>query len=306
MDLFYMVEARTRYYMLQRESERREWQRKRDKASNYQKGIMDGEKRYRPYLHSVNRLKEAGERYNLLKRIKNKSEYERGYFEALKLYLGGHSEEYQLRGLAKHEGNKIIMEPLPPVDFENIKRPEGAPKEPAQELVSSNKGRRKKKVNIEWTEEDDKLIYSAVKKYTRDFTSIPGGYNREDVLQEAAQAWAKRLMTKGGHDPAKGKKSTLLYRVVQNTIQDLIKAANTDKRKIIQHEAKFEDIYSEWGRVKTNPAGFENMSEQYNGGESKKNLGKGDFEPTKRGIKDSIKWRREAESDHVEAQESGE
>jgi hypothetical protein len=279
-------------------------ERERAKKSDYEKGLMDGGDRY--HFHNVARLREAGERYNLLKNKKNKSEYERGYFEALKLYLSEHSEEYHLRGLLKHEGQKVIMEPLPPVDFENIKQPQGAPQEPAQELVSANRGRRKKKVNIDWTEEEDKLIYSAVKKYTRDFTSLPAGYSREDVLQEAAQTWAKRLIEKGGHDPAKGKKSTLLYKVVENKIQDLIKAANTDKRKIAQH-CNTELKEEAWFQMMTDlNAGDRNITEQYEGGESKKNIGKGDFEPTKRGVKDGIRWRREQEKsgDDFTGQES--
>ena len=45
------------------------------------------------------------------------------------------------------------------------------------------------------------------------------------------------------------------------------------------------------------PDNREKVSEQYKGGESKKNIGKGDIEPTKRNEKDSIRWKREQEAD---------
>jgi len=220
----------------------------------------------------------------------NKSAYENGFLEGVKLFLNTHREEYYLREYAK-------ISPSVFCNVVNLLTGELPP----QEIVSTNQTRPRKKNNIEWTEEDDKLIYSAVKKYTSNFTSLPAGHTREDVLQEAAQAWAKRLTNKGGHDPAKGKKSTLLYRVVQNTIQDLIKAANTDKRKVNQHLAEFNDVYSIDGYGKAiGPSNKENAGKQYEGGESNKNLGKGDFEPTRRGTKDAIRWNREKEAELTE------
>jgi len=242
---------------------------------------------YKKPLGLDDSLKRAQDLYFEYLEKENKTAYEKGYFEGVKLFLNAHREEYYLREYAK----------ISPSAFSNVVILPKA--EQPQEMVSTNQTRpRKKKAKIEWTEEDDKLIYSAVKKYTRDFTSLPGGYSREDVLQEAAQAWAKRLATKGGHDPAKGKKSTLLYRVVQNTIQDLIKAANTDKRKVNQNLVGFNDEYALDGHGNAiGPDNKENAGEQYEGGESKKNIGKGDFEPTKRGVKDAIKWKREQEAD---------
>lgn len=292
---------------------RKQYEHERAKKSDYEKGLMDGEEHYSGFggwyggfnQDVTGMLKEAGERYNLLKNKKSKTEYERGYFEALRYFISAHAEEYHVRGVFKREGLKVekgangkfkitlggTMEPLPAVGFRNIKRPPGAPEEPAQELVSSNKRR---KVSIDWTEDDEKLIYSAVKKYTRDFTSLPAGYTREDVLQEAAQAWARRLINKGGHDTAKGKKSTLLYKVVQNTIQDLIKAANTDKRKVIQHTGEFNDVYAVgWDGDIIGPDNKEHISDNYEGGE-------GSFKPTRRGEKDIIKWKRESQSKAIQ------
>ncbi len=274
--------------------------------SDYDRGTVEAVEyfdRYKRNQDIVTALSEAGQQLNIYQNKSNRSEYENGFLKGIKNFLEGQREESYVRGTFKRESMKIDVfgsyrmatDDFQVVDNEAAGLPPSVGQLPDQEMISANKGN--KKVTIEWTEEDDKLIYSAVKKYTRDFTSLPGGHTREDVLQEAAQAWAKRLKDKGGHDPAKGKKSTLLYRVVQNNIQDLIKAANTDKRKVTQHTAEFEDIYSEWGRVKTNPASFDNTAEAYQGGESKKNIGKGDFEPTKRNVKDSIRYRREQETD---------
>ena len=231
------------------------------KGSEFTKGIADGEKacgelieqRYDPYtifqnppFYELLRAEQLWRSPNLKAALKmaqtlyfeylekgNKTTYEKGFLEGIKLFINQYREDFYLQGFSA----------ILPLELDNKLQLQA--EEPLQELISKNETRpfKRKKAKIDWTEEDDKLIYSAVKKYTSGFASLPAGHTREDVLQESAQAWAKILMTKGGHDPAKGKKSTLLYRVVQNTIQDLIKAANTDKRKVNQNLAEFNDVY---------------------------------------------------------------
>ncbi len=81
---------------------------------------------------------------------------------------------------------------------------------------------------MNWTAEDEKLIYAAVKKATRGFKFIPRGYEIEDLLQEGALAWWQAM---DKHNPDHGAKSTFLFTVVRRQIIDLIRGGDTDKRK---------------------------------------------------------------------------
>jgi len=56
---------------------------------------------------------------------------------------------------------------------------------------------------------------------------MPRGYDRDDVLQEGALAW---LEYRDRLNKLKGKKTTLLYKVVNGRICDLIRTNNTGKR----------------------------------------------------------------------------
>jgi DNA-directed RNA polymerase specialized sigma24 family protein len=93
---------------------------------------------------------------------------------------------------------------------------------------------------MEFTEEDYKLVHAAMKDATKGFTSIPRGYDREDLIQEGALVvW--QAFEKGRYNKDKGAKSTFIYKVIKDRYFDLIKSANRDKRKIEQHTLSYDD-----------------------------------------------------------------
>lgn len=93
---------------------------------------------------------------------------------------------------------------------------------------------------MDWTDEHNKLVYSAMKKATSGFSSLPRGYEKEDMIQEGAVAvW--QALEKGGHDPKKGALSTFMFKVVKDKYRDLIRAANRDKRKAEQETIPYDD-----------------------------------------------------------------
>ncbi len=95
---------------------------------------------------------------------------------------------------------------------------------------------------MDWSDDDEKLVNGAVKVATKNFKSKPRGYDREDLLQEGRLAWWQAMET---HDPAKGAKSTLIFTVVRRKIYDLIRAGNTDKRRIHQHTVPFSEEFED-------------------------------------------------------------
>jgi hypothetical protein len=145
---------------------------------------------------------------------------------------------------------------------------------------------------LEWSLEDEKLVKAAIKKYTKNFKSIPRGYDREAMLQEGRLKWAA---VKDKHAENKGKKSTYCFNVIQNQIRDLIRAGNTDKRKIEQYTLEYIEGVTE-GEFLNKPPGDHQarLSKQYDGERG------GNYSPSARGLKDSERWQREQEPDPVD------
>ena len=143
----------------------------------------------------------------------------------------------------------------------------------------------------DWSLDDEKLIKAAVKKFTSNYKSLPRGYDREDMLQEARQKWAA---VKDKHDSSKTKKSTYCYRVVQNQIRDLVRAGNYDKRRIEQNTLEYnEEVTNKaiarmagWTK-KPDPRG--RIDIDYNGDENAK------VNPARRGMDQMERWGYEQE-----------
>jgi DNA-directed RNA polymerase specialized sigma24 family protein len=89
---------------------------------------------------------------------------------------------------------------------------------------------------IDWTIEETKLIWWSVRKATQNYSFLPLRYERQDLFQEAAEAW---LSARDGWREEKGQKSTFLYGVVEKRIRDLIDAGDTEKRKSDLHAIKY-------------------------------------------------------------------
>jgi len=75
----------------------------------------------------------------------------------------------------------------------------------------------------------------SVRKATQNYSFLPLRYERQDLFQEAAEAW---LSARDGWREEKGQKSTFLYGVVEKRIRDLIDAGDTEKRKSDLHARK--------------------------------------------------------------------
>ena len=143
----------------------------------------------------------------------------------------------------------------------------------------------------EWSLEDEKLIKKAVKKFTSNYTSMPRGYDREDMIQEARRKWAA---VKDRHESEKSARSSYCFRVVQNQIRDLVRAGNYDKRKIEQKTLHYDEAatnkaiaQAEGYKKKADPRG--RLDVKYNGDP---NLA---YNPARRGMKDSDRWKYESE-----------
>jgi hypothetical protein len=145
---------------------------------------------------------------------------------------------------------------------------------------------------LEWNIDDEKMVSAAIKKFTKNFKSLPRGYDREAMLQEGRLKWAA---VKDKHAENKGKKSTYCFKVIRNQITDLIRAGNTDKRKIEQYTLEYIKGITE-GEFLNKPPGDHQarLSKQYDGERG------GNYSPTARGVKDSERWRGEQEPDPVD------
>jgi len=85
---------------------------------------------------------------------------------------------------------------------------------------------------MNWSREETRLVWWAIKKATRGFTFLPMRYEREDLFQEGALAW---LRAREDWNSGRGQKSTFLYNVIEKHIRKLVDAGDTGKRKAELH-----------------------------------------------------------------------
>lgn len=99
---------------------------------------------------------------------------------------------------------------------------------------------------MDWTMEEQKLIYSAVRRATSGFTFMPRGYERDDLLQEGAIAW---FMARDGWSEERGKLSTFLYNVVSRHIRGIIRKGDAEKRASDKYAIKYLDGITPYAEV---------------------------------------------------------
>ena len=91
---------------------------------------------------------------------------------------------------------------------------------------------------MDWTIEEEKLIYTAVRRATSGFTFLPRGYEKEDLLQEGAIAW---FLARDDWDRDRSKMSTFLYDVIYKHIRDIIRKGDAEKRASDKYAIKYLD-----------------------------------------------------------------
>lgn len=91
---------------------------------------------------------------------------------------------------------------------------------------------------MSWSEDESKMIYCAVRRVTSDFQAMPRGYERNDLLQEGACAW---LRVRDKWSSRRGRKSTFLYRVVEDRVREIMRTGNLAKRVGFRDSISFID-----------------------------------------------------------------
>lgn len=86
---------------------------------------------------------------------------------------------------------------------------------------------------INWTDDETKLIWWAIRKSTNNYTFLPMRYEKEDLFQEAAEAWLRARHKRNV------KLSTFIYHVVEKHIRKLIDAGDSEKRRSDIHAVQY-------------------------------------------------------------------
>ncbi len=94
---------------------------------------------------------------------------------------------------------------------------------------------------MNWSQDEEKLIYYATRRATSGFLAIPRGYEKEDILQEVAAAWVK---TRENYN-VNYALSTQIYRVALATVNNLYKMNGRIKRQGDLHAIKYMENFTE-------------------------------------------------------------